>query len=198
MTEVSENVKAFRNRMAGLVAENSASASAVRQRWQESAAEADKNSAERIEKAQKLAERIAERTQALRKAQEKEAAGFAEISVRDDYDEDDVDPEVERFSQGILAQQPKPEPTEAAGTAQQSAQQSAPQPGEAPRHARPEPARPEPAGWGVQAGRFGRRAEPEPPPAPPRAQPKPAPRPAPRRPAAYDDEEDFEERKWLD
>ncbi|MCI2417180.1 hypothetical protein MOQ72_07080 [Saccharopolyspora sp. K220] len=205
MTAVSENAKAFRNHMEGMVRENAASRRVIEESWQDSAKAADKSSKELSEKGQKLVERIRERAANMRKAEE--SAKLQEIAVGEEPETEDADPEVERFSQHLYAQQQsKAAAEEPAATTAESAQSAQPewqarsgrfgQPAAAP----PEPARPAPeqnSGWNVQAGRFGRRnQQPTPPPAAPPPPPAP-PKPAPRRRPAVDDDDDYENQSWL-
>lgn len=192
---VSESVKAFRNQMEGLVKEHAASMSAVTRRWDETAAAAEKGAAEQAEKAQKLVERIRERAGALKKEDDKR--GVQEIGgFNEETRYADADPDVERFSQHLLArhreQRAEQEP---AATTAQSAKQAGPAIPDVA--ARPEaarrPAEPSDA-WNVQVGRFGRRNQPA---EPPQATPKPQPKPEPRRQPVLDDDEDFENQSWL-
>lgn len=99
MTEVSDNVKAFRGAMEGLVAEHASSARAVEQRWHDTATAADKSAGEQVEKAQKLVARVRERSQDLRRQEEQGDRG--EIDYVEEQEPDEVDPEVERFSQQL-------------------------------------------------------------------------------------------------
>ncbi|MEV4729003.1 hypothetical protein [Saccharopolyspora sp. NPDC049426] len=191
MTEISESAKAFRNSMEGLARTNAASVRSVEQSWAESAKAADKSAQETTEKGQKLLARVRERAEYLRRADEK--SGVQEISVGEEPEVEDLDPEVERFSQQLYAVQ-KSKAEEAAATTAQSAQPSD-QPESDARPA-PQPQAPESA-WNVQAGRFGRRNEqPAPPPATPKppAPPKPAPR---RQKPTFDDDDDYENQSWL-
>ncbi|MDI2028989.1 hypothetical protein QFW96_10220 [Saccharopolyspora sp. TS4A08] len=192
---ISENAKAFRNAMEGLVRENSASVRAVQQSWADSAKAADKAAQETTEKGQKLVERIRERAENLRRADEK--SGVQEISVGEEPETVDPDPEVERFGQQLYATQ-KSKAEEAAATTAQAAEPQAPQQvGHAPVPPAPQ-APPADNGWNVQAGRFGRRNAP--PPSPPPAAPKPPapPKPAPRRQQpVFDDDDDYENQSWL-
>ncbi|GAA0525010.1 hypothetical protein [Saccharopolyspora thermophila] len=189
MTAVSDSARAFRNYMEALTTTHVASVRVVEQTWADTAKAADRSAQELTEKGQKLVQRIRERAENLRRADEKR--GVQEIAVGEEPETEDPDPEVERFSQHLYAQQ-RSKADEPAATAAQSAAppQSAP-PG---RHASPDP---QPSsGWTVQAGRFGRRnQQPTPPPAAP---PKPpAPKPAPRRQPVIDDDDDFENQSWL-
>lgn len=190
MTAISENAKAFRNAMEGLARANSASVRAVEQSWADSAKAADKSAQETTEKGQKLVERIRERAENLRRADEK--SGVQEISVGEEPETVDADPEVERFSQELYATQRR-RAEEAAATTAQSAEVTAPQ-GDYSQPA-PQPPAPDNA-WNVQAGRFGRRNE-QPAPSPAAPKPPAPPKPAPRRRPAFDDDEDYENQSWL-
>lgn len=178
MTEVSDNVKAFRGAMEGLVAEHASSVRAVEQRWSDTAAAADKSASEQVDKAQKLVARVRERSEDLRKQEEKDDRG--EIDYVDEEEPDEVDPEVERFSEQInearreraesasrpAGREPAPSPTTTSAAPDPSAWPRA-RPGrfgraEADQHAAgaassPEKAEPAPGqGWSAKAGRFGR------------------------------------------
>ncbi|RRO12920.1 hypothetical protein EIL87_24950 [Saccharopolyspora rhizosphaerae] len=193
MTGISESAKAFRNSMEGLVRENSASVRSVEQSWTDSAKAADKSAQEASEKGQKLLARVRERAEYLRRADEK--SGVKEISVGEEPEVEDPDPEVERFSQQLYASQKRKVEETAATTATAQAAQA-----QLPSDAYTAPAQqapPQENAWNVQAGRFGRRNEqPAPPPVAP--QPPAPPKPAPRRQQpAFDDDEDFENQSWL-
>lgn len=183
MPEVSDNVKAFRGAMEGLVAEHASSARAVEQRWHDTATAADKSAGEQVEKAQKLVARVRERSQDLRRQEEQGDRG--EIDYVEEQEPDEVDPEVERFSQQLNETRRARERAEAApAPASQesapsgpppsgmtpSAAPSAPTPSAWPRPGRSRPAEADqpaspgaaspaaaPApGWAAKAGRFGR------------------------------------------
>ncbi len=176
MSGDSERVKAFRDRMQTLVAESARNREAAGQRWQETLNQAEKRADEQVAKAQKLVERVRERAAYLRRQEESN-----EISVGEEVDEEDRDPEVERFAQSLREQQREQERA-AASTAQASAASAAPTsapgaatntaapgqppaPGAAPAAAGssagasvPGAAAPAPQNtWQVQAGRFGRQ-----------------------------------------
>ncbi|MGP4015366.1 hypothetical protein [Saccharopolyspora sp. 5N708] len=199
MTAVSDNAKAFRNHMEGMVRDNAASRRVIEQSWQDSAKAADKSAKDLSEKGQKLVERIRERAANMRKAEE--SAKLQEIAVGEEPETEDVDPEVERFSQQLYSQQQSKVAAEepAATTAQSAQPDRQPPSGRVGQHAVPEPARAaeQNSGWSVQAGRFGRRnQQPTPPPAA-APQPPPPPKPAPRRRAVVDDDDDYENQSWL-
>ncbi|GAB3676971.1 hypothetical protein [Saccharopolyspora tripterygii] len=199
MTAISENAKAFRNAMEGLARENSASVRAVEQSWADSAKAADKSAQETTEKGQKLVERIRERAENLRRADEK--SGVQEIAIGEEPETVDPDPEVERFSQQLYVTQ-RSKAEEAAATTAQSTETPPQQVGHGTQQGNygqqaPQPPAPPDNGWNVQAGRFGRRNEQQAPPAAPPQPPAP-PKPAPRRkPAAFDDDDDYENQSWL-
>lgn len=213
MTAMSDNAKAFSAKLDGLVQEHAASARAVEQRWKETSDAASKSASEVTEKAQKLVARVRERAQFLRAAEAKNAADEIEVGG-EELEADEVAPEIERFSQQLVAGEKaraaEADPAPAAGPAATSSQwQGRPggfgEPTSGGPYA-PSPAAPQapaaeaaPAGWQVQAGRFG-RGDRQPPPAqaPPVPTPPPAaPKPAPRRQPAFDEDDDFENESWL-
>lgn len=188
MSGDSERVRAFRDRMQTLVAESARNREAAGQRWQETVKQAEEKADEQVAKAQKLVERVRERAAYLRRQEESN-----EISVGAEIDEEERDPEVERFAQSLRDQQREQERA-AASTAQASAAPGAPTsaPGAAPNAAAPgqapTPGTAPPGGgsatgpgaaapawqssWQVQAGRFGRQsAEETEQPAPKRKEP---------------------------
>ncbi|MDA3625075.1 hypothetical protein OU415_06495 [Saccharopolyspora sp. WRP15-2] len=196
MTALSDNARAFRNSMEGLTRQHATRADAIEQSWRESAKEGEKGAKEASEKAQKLVERVRERAAHLRSLDSK--SGLSEISVGEEPEVEDADPEVERFSQQLYTQQKRAE--EAAAT---TAQSTSGQPVHADRAVQP-PAAPQPAPeqnsrWNVQAGRFGRQnQQPTPPPAAaPTPPPAPKPEPRSRRQPSFDDDDDFENQSWL-
>lgn len=189
MTALSDKAKAFRNSIEGLAREHAARTSSLEQSWRDSAKEGQQSAKEASEKAQKLVQRVRERAAHLRSLDTKR--GVEEISVNEEPETEDPDPEVERFSQQLYAQQKRAEET--AATTAQAAQPAQPERSAVPRPPEPEQS----SGWNVQAGRFGRRNESAP---PPPAAPKPpsAPGPAPRRQQPdCDDDDDFENQSWL-
>lgn len=171
----SENLKAFRNRLTGLVQQHAADARVIEQTSRDIAAKADKTAAETTEKGQKLLERVRERAANLRKEEDK--SGPQEIGAgTEDPDGEDVDPEVERFSQHVVAQEK--ERAAAAGPAVANPAGSGPAPVSPAAAETPQPQQE----WQVRAGRFGQ--PPAPPPAPPVAPAPPAqPPPPPGQPA---------------
>ncbi len=173
----SDGVLAFREKMSGLVQEHTAVLDSVEKDWSATSEAAEQSAKEQTEKAQKLADRVGQRAEAIRESEEKKGPQEISIGVEDEVAEEE-DPEVEALSQGMLA-------------AQQTEPVSEPQ--ESSESAKPE-------GWQVKAGRFGRQAE-EPEPAAPEPAPTPAPRPAPRRRAVTqdwdDDDDDLSARSWL-
>lgn len=179
MSGDSERVKAFRDRMQTLVAESARNREATGQRWQETLNQAEKRADEQVAKAQKLVERVRERAAYLRRQEESN-----EISVGEEVDEEDRDPEVERFARSLREQQREQEraaastaqasaasaPTSAPGAATNTAAPGQPPaPGAAPAAAGsasgtsvPGAAAPAPQNtWQVQAGRFGRQGSEE-------------------------------------
>ena len=141
MTGLSDSARAFRNQMDGLLKEHASSMQAVEKRWTETQAAADKSAKELTERNQKLLARVQERSRVLTKANEK--GGVQEISGYNeevDAGTEDVDPEVERFSQRLVARK----------------QESAPEPPPSPA---PAPVPTQPSGWQVRgAVRAGRAA----------------------------------------
>jgi hypothetical protein len=200
VTAVSENAKAFRNFMEGMVRENATSRRVIEESWQDAAKAADKSAKEISEKGQRLVERIRERADNMRKAEER--AKLQEIAVDDDLDAEDVDPEVERFSQQLhsqrqstaAAEEPAATTAESAQPEWQAQNERFGQPAAAPEP--PRTAQEPNSGWNVQAGRFGRRNQQTTP--PPAASPKPPPpKPAPRRQPVIDDDDDYQNQSWL-
>lgn len=170
----SDGVLAFREKMSGLVQEHTAVLDSVERDWTATGEAAEQTAKEQTEKAQQLAERVGQRAQAMRDAEADKGPQELSIGVEDEEPPEE-DPEVEALSRGLLADR-------------QTA--SAPE----------QPENPNPEGWQVQAGRFGRQAEE--PPAPEPAPPAPPPRPAPRRRAVAeenwdDDDDDLSTRNWL-
>ncbi|GAA4844185.1 hypothetical protein [Saccharopolyspora rosea] len=147
-----------------------------------------------------MVSRVRERAEFLKRQDQK--GGVQEIgAVTEDAQYEDPDPVVEGFSQDLAARhRQQRQEQEPATTEPQSSDRNV-QAGRAPQDVpvRPEPVRPpEPSGWNVQVGRFGRRAE-QPKHAPPQATPAPPPpKPAPRRQQpVHDDDDDFENQSWL-
>lgn len=183
MAEVSDNVKAFRGAMEGLVAEHASSARAVQQRWHDTATAADKSAGEQVQKARELVARVRERSQDLRRQEEQDDRG--EIDCVEEREPDEVDPEVERFSQQLNDARRARERAESAPAAagQESAPSRTPPPGTPPSGmtsssvpaAPPAPSAPTPAAW-PRPGRS-RPAEVDQPGSPGAAAPPAAPAP---------------------
>jgi hypothetical protein len=167
--------------MEGLVNEHSVSARSVAQQWQDSAKAADKSAAEITEKEQTFLRRVRERVEHLRNAERR--TGVQELTIDDEPETEDVDPEAERFSRQLFAQQ----------QSMSHAPATAPPPDEDIRT--PGPTKADAAGWQEPSNRRLNRWNQQPPAAPP-AVPR-ASKPGRRSQFPYDDDDDFENQTWL-